>query len=100
MLSTVLAFSYWVWIEQCFKHNGFYPYPIFELVGTGGRVGLFTLSALVMTGSTVVLKWIYSTTNGSVEQKKGNALDEGSVQEQVKAYAKEANYIAQGQPGR
>jgi len=100
MLSTVLAFSYWFWIEQCFKHNAFYPYPIFELVGTGGRVGLFTLSALVMTGSTVVLKWIYSTTNGSVEQKKGNALDEGSVQEQVKAYAKEANYIAQGQPGR
>lgn len=64
-LSTTLAFAYWFWIEQCFTHNGFYPYPIFEIVGTFGRIGLFTTSAVVMTGSTVALKWLYSTVNGS-----------------------------------
>ena len=77
VLSTILAFSYWFWIDQCFKHNGFYPYPIFEMVGTVGRVGLFTLSAVVMTGSTVILKRIYSIVNGQEEE----ARNKGTIQE-------------------
>ena len=59
-----LAFGYWFWVEQCFSHNGFYPYPIFEMVGLEGRVGLFAMSAVVMTGSTVMLKWVYGMVNG------------------------------------
>lgn len=66
-LSTILAFAYWFWIEQCFSHNGFYPYPIFEMVGFVGRMGLFSMSAVVMTGSTVALKWLYATVNRNRE---------------------------------
>ena len=54
-LSASFAFAYWFWVEQCFSHNGFYPYPIFEMVDTVGRLTLFSTSALLMTGSTMAL---------------------------------------------
>ena len=25
-LSTIIAFGYWFWIEQCFAHNGWYAW--------------------------------------------------------------------------
>ena len=65
-LSTTLAFGYWFWVEQCYKNNGFYPYPIFEQVDLIGRIGLFVLSAVVMTGSTVTLKRLYAILNGKI----------------------------------
>ena len=82
-LSTTLAFSYWFWIDNCFKHNGFYPYPIFELVGTMGRIGLFTLSAVVMTVSTVILKSLYSGVNGQGEEDHSKTQDKGTIQDHV-----------------
>lgn len=93
-LSTALAFSYWFWVEQCFKHNGFYPYPIFDMVGFGGRIGLYISSAAIMTGSTVLLKQVYALVNGGKGGRSGRAMDEGTIQEQVEAYLKEATYIA------
>lgn len=63
-LSLSIAFTYWFWIELCYTRNGFYPYPLFEMLDTKGRVGLFVVSALVMTLSTVVLNWIYARLNG------------------------------------
>ncbi|KAJ5931939.1 hypothetical protein N7516_006428 [Penicillium verrucosum] len=63
-LSSIIAFGYWFWIEQCFSQNGWYPYPIFEVLSTSGRIGLFTLSALIMTLSTVTLKWLHGRVNG------------------------------------
>ncbi|KAL1979547.1 hypothetical protein VTN96DRAFT_5576 [Rasamsonia emersonii] len=63
-LSTVFAFGYWFWIEKCYEHNGWYPYPIFELLPTPGRIGLFALSAVIMTLNTVTLKWLYGRLNG------------------------------------
>lgn len=63
-LSAGIAFTYWFWIELCYSRNGFYPYPLFEILGTGERVGLFGGSAVVMTASTVVLKWVYGRVNG------------------------------------
>ena len=95
-LSTVLAFSYWFWVEECHRHNGFYPYPIFEEVGFGGRIVLHVVSALVMTGSTVVLKRLYRVVNGD-GGKSTTAMDESSLSEAVRAYAKEARWIAEGQ---
>ncbi len=65
-LSTGIAFGYWFWVEQCYKHNGFYPYPIFDKVDFVGRIGLFVLSAVVMTGSTVMLKRLYAVLNGKI----------------------------------
>jgi hypothetical protein len=41
-----------------------YPYPIFELLPTSGRVGLFSLSAVMMALNTITLKWLYGRVNG------------------------------------
>lgn len=69
-LSTTLAFLYWGWVEYCFSKNGWYPYPIFDLLSTWQRVLLFSVSALLMTGSTMVLKWLYGKINGIDEFRK------------------------------
>lgn len=72
-LSTGIAFTYWFWIELCYSRNGFYPYPLFEILGTGERLGLFAGSAVVMTLSTFVLKWVYRRVNGSeMRSRPGN----------------------------
>lgn len=63
-LSAILAFSYWGWVEHCYKHNGWYPYPLFELLSTGQRVVLFGAAAMTMTASTALLKWLYGRVNG------------------------------------
>jgi FAR-17a/AIG1-like protein len=55
-LSSLIAALYYVWVERCYERNGFYPYPIFDLVGAKGRVGLFVGSAVCMAGGTVVLR--------------------------------------------
>ena len=68
-LSSMLALIYWPWVQQCFKHNGFWPYPIFGMVGLYGRIGLFILSAVTMTANTVVLKKVYGMVNGAPEQR-------------------------------
>lgn len=41
-----------------------YPYPIFDVLNTVQRVGLFTFSAALMTASTSLLKWVYGRFNG------------------------------------
>ncbi|KAF7546683.1 hypothetical protein G7046_g9235 [Stylonectria norvegica] len=69
-LSTVLAFAYWYWVELCFSHNGWYPYPLFELLSTTQRVMLFTFSAGLVTVSSAGLKWIYARVNGYDQARK------------------------------
>ncbi|KAG9242976.1 FAR-17a/AIG1-like protein [Calycina marina] len=71
-LSFTLAVSYWAWVEQCFRNNGFYPYPIFGQLDTTQRAALFTGAAALMTGSTTVLQKAYQSFNG-IEQRKGRA---------------------------
>ncbi|KAK5109829.1 hypothetical protein LTR85_002043 [Meristemomyces frigidus] len=71
-LSSVIAFSYWFWIERCYRFNNFYPYPIFEMLSTVQRVGLFAFSALLMTLSTATLTWMYGVVNGKEMQELGN----------------------------
>jgi hypothetical protein len=63
-LSSTIALGYWIWIERCYKYNGWYPYPIFEQVAFEGRVGLFVMSAIVMALSTATLQWLYGRVNG------------------------------------
>ncbi|KAL8797614.1 MAG: hypothetical protein Q9182_007177 [Xanthomendoza sp. 2 TL-2023] len=63
-LSTALAFAYWFWVEQCYRHNGWYPYPIFEVLSTPWRIVLFCFSGALMAGSTEALKLAYRTMNG------------------------------------
>ena len=69
-VSMVFAFGYWFWVELCFRHNGWYPYPIFEALTTPWRVVLFCFSALLMTGSAEVLKLLYRRLNGDDQVKK------------------------------
>lgn len=47
-----------------------YPYPIFDVLSTWQRVLLFAFSALLMTTSTVALKWLYGRLNGIEEFQK------------------------------
>ncbi|PYH49912.1 putative integral membrane protein [Aspergillus saccharolyticus JOP 1030-1] len=68
-LSSTIAVGYWFWIERCFQYNGWYPYPIFEVAGFEGRVGIFALSAVVMALSTGTFKWVYGHVNGSGTSK-------------------------------
>ena len=44
-----------------------YPYPLFGVLNTWQRVLLFGTSAALMTGSTMVLKWVYGKLNGIEE---------------------------------
>ncbi|KAJ5108289.1 FAR-17a/AIG1-like protein [Penicillium angulare] len=76
-ISGSIAFVYWFWVEHCFSFNGFYPYPIMGELPTPGRIGLFTMSAVVMALNTVTLKWIYGRVNGlgvslSPQSRPGN----------------------------
>lgn len=72
-LSMSIAFTYWFWIELCYSKNGFYPYPLFALMDTNQRIALFVGSAVFMTLSTVILKWLYVRVNGvDKESRSGN----------------------------
>ena len=66
VLSTVIAFVYWFWIELCYAQNGFYPYPLFALMDTTQRTLLFAGSAVVMAAITMALKWVYVRVNGVI----------------------------------
>ncbi|EOA80884.1 uncharacterized protein SETTUDRAFT_166311 [Exserohilum turcica Et28A] len=63
-MSTIVAFAYWIWIEICYSQNGFYPYPIFELLTTNQRIGLFVVSGVIMWVVGGVLRIIYAKVNG------------------------------------
>ncbi|KAK4234297.1 UPF0641 membrane protein [Achaetomium macrosporum] len=63
-LSIGFAFAYWYWVELCYQHNGWYPYPIFALLSTSQHALLFTFSAALLTVSSSALKWIYARVNG------------------------------------
>ncbi|KAF2242787.1 hypothetical protein BU26DRAFT_534762 [Trematosphaeria pertusa] len=67
--STVIAFLYWFWIELCYSRNGFYPYPIFGLLDTKQRVGLFALSGVTMWAVGAGLRWVYVAVNGMEEER-------------------------------
>ncbi|KAF2499633.1 integral membrane protein [Lophium mytilinum] len=64
LTSTFLAFAYWFWVELCYSHNGFYPYPLFEALSTPQRVGLFAFSGALMSGSALGLGVVYRWVNG------------------------------------
>ncbi|RVX72306.1 hypothetical protein B0A52_04511 [Exophiala mesophila] len=63
-LSSAIAIAYWLWIELCFSHNGFYPYPLFALLHFSHRVLLFASCAAAMAGLTSGLKTVYALVNG------------------------------------
>ncbi|KAH7417429.1 FAR-17a/AIG1-like protein [Cadophora sp. MPI-SDFR-AT-0126] len=72
-LSSAIAVAYWFWVEECNKHNGFYPYPMFEELSTILRAGVFVGAALLMTGSTVALQKLCALVNGRQPADKSQA---------------------------
>ena len=60
-------------VDGLTRHCPRYPYPLFGLLSTAQRVLLFTFSAVLMTCSTMVLKWFYGKLNG-IEGFKRDAL--------------------------
>lgn len=62
--STAVAFLYWWWIELCYVKNGFYPYPIFAMLTTAQRTGLFALSGATMWVVGGALRALYAWVNG------------------------------------
>jgi hypothetical protein len=64
VLSTSIAFLYWFWIEICYSRNGFYPYPIFALLTTYQRIGLFVVSGAIMWVVGGLLRAAYAWCNG------------------------------------
>lgn len=91
-LSTAFGFGYWYWVELCYSKNGWYgrlggneltlqrltlsryTYPIFGLLTTPQRAGLFIASAVLVTITSSVLKATYAKLNGShMSAQKGSA---------------------------
>jgi len=50
--------------EICYSHNGYYPYPIFALLSTYQRIGLFALSGATMWVAGGALRALYAYVNG------------------------------------
>ncbi|EXJ96143.1 hypothetical protein A1O1_01269 [Capronia coronata CBS 617.96] len=69
-LSGAIACVYWYWIEMCYQVNGFYPYPLFEVLLPAQRVVLFAGSAVLMAASTAVLKSLQGRINRGLEGRK------------------------------
>jgi hypothetical protein len=62
--STAIAFLYWFWIEICYSRNGFYPYPLFGILTTYQRIGLFAVSGSIMWVAGGALRALYAYVNG------------------------------------
>jgi hypothetical protein len=63
-VATALAVLYWFWVELCYSHNGYYPYPIMEMLSLWQRAGLFVVSAVIMWVVSGVLRMGYAWLNG------------------------------------
>lgn len=50
--------------EICYSQNGFYPYPMFHLLTTSQRVGLFVVSGVIMWVVGGGLRIVYAKVNG------------------------------------
>lgn len=42
------VYAYWVWIHFTYKKNGFFPYPMLEMVTTSQRIQIFVVSGIIL----------------------------------------------------
>ncbi|KAF8451529.1 hypothetical protein BGX38DRAFT_483422 [Terfezia claveryi] len=68
-LGSSIAGGYWLWTEECYRRNGWYPYPLFEMLNTQQRALVFTASAVTFTISSLCLKRLYDLFNGKVKSE-------------------------------
>jgi FAR-17a/AIG1-like protein len=74
-LSALLIFSgfaggYWIWVEHCFTHNNFYPYPLMSLLNGQQRVLLFTFAMLLCWSSFLSIQVLFKWVNGEIKEAK------------------------------
>lgn len=60
-----------------------YPYPLFDMVSTPQRGGIFMISAILFTGSAILLKLTYERVNGRVGDGVQNREKEAARPGQV-----------------
>ena len=72
-----IAVLYFFWVEHCYSHNKWYPYPLLEMLDTKQRALLFGSSAVGMTGVTMLLKRGYELVNGA-SIKEGLSANESA----------------------
>lgn len=76
-LSAVMAGAYWVWVERCYKYNGFYPYPIFDKLETGPRAALFAASGVTFLVSLAALKRVQAYL--APQERPGDVRGDGNA---------------------
>ncbi|RFU73835.1 far-17a aig1 [Trichoderma arundinaceum] len=64
-LSAAFAFGYRCWVNHCYSKNGWYPYPLLEVLNKPQRFLLHSSTAALIFASSHVLKWAYTKANGS-----------------------------------
>lgn len=85
--STAIAVLYWFWLELCYSKNGFYPYPLMEMMTKWQRVGLFIVSGVAMWVVGALLRTGYAVINGMESESFGIEFvlnDEADEQKKTK----------------
>uniref|UniRef100_A0A060TGS5 ARAD1D33066p n=1 Tax=Blastobotrys adeninivorans TaxID=409370 RepID=A0A060TGS5_BLAAD len=59
-----VAGGYWSWVHLTFEKNGFFPYPLFAIVDTPGRAGIFTFATLFVSVVYGLLKRLQNVVRG------------------------------------
>jgi FAR-17a/AIG1-like protein len=67
MYFSVFGFGYWMWVEHCFTHNKFYPYPLLQLLDSNQRALLFTFATLLCWSSFLTVRSLYRIVNGEIQ---------------------------------
>lgn len=69
---SVVGSGYWIWVERCFTHNNFYPYPMLEMMTREQRMLLFGFATLLCWSSFLIVRASYRVLNGKIEPQAGN----------------------------
>uniref|UniRef100_A0A0B7K8E1 Uncharacterized protein n=1 Tax=Bionectria ochroleuca TaxID=29856 RepID=A0A0B7K8E1_BIOOC len=69
-LGLVIAFSYWAWIEYCFSHNGWYPYPFLTILSLWKKLLICISFAVLIMGGALALQWTHAQMHKSGYHRK------------------------------
>ncbi|KAJ4858810.1 FAR-17a/AIG1-like protein domain-containing protein [Trichoderma breve] len=64
-LSAAFAFGYKCWVDYCHSRNGWYPYPLLEVLNTPQQLLLHSFTGVLVFASSRILNWAYTKANGS-----------------------------------
>jgi hypothetical protein len=77
MYFSIFAGGYWMWIEHCFTHNNFYPYPLMSILNQRQRTLLFTFATLLCWSSFLSVRALYRKINGEFKKTTHQKKDVG-----------------------